>query len=70
MVCRWCGKDIEPRGHRPRLFCNATCRGKAWQQGRQDRDRQIRWHLEQAVRLLGGSDKNRLDQYRVNRTME
>ncbi len=41
MVCRWCGKDpLEQRGHKPRLFCNASCRNKAWQKKRAERLRQ------------------------------
>ena len=41
MVCRWCGKDpLEQRGHTPRLFCNASCRNKAWQTKRAERLRQ------------------------------
>ncbi len=33
--CRWCGKGLEQRGHKPRLFCNASCRSKAWQRKRE-----------------------------------
>ena len=41
MLCRWCGKGpLEQRGHKPRLFCNASCRNKAWQKKRAEKLRQ------------------------------
>ena len=69
MTCRWCGKGVEQRGHKARLFCNASCRNKAWQrqsrerlrqeqekalrEAQTERDRQVRWHLAEAMRVLG-----------------
>jgi len=46
MVCRWCGKGpLEQRGHKPRLFCNNSCRNRAWQQQQKEK-------LRQAARLI------------------
>ncbi len=71
MPCLWCGKaPLEQRGHTPRLFCNASCRNKAWQKKRaeklrqegplrgvqDERDREVRWHLEEAMRVLAGEE--------------
>ncbi len=47
--CRWCGKGLEQRGHKPRLFCNASCRSKAWQKRR---ERELLAALDEAEHAL------------------
>ncbi len=57
MKCGWCGKGLEQRGHKPRLFCNASCRSKAWQQKRQqtfeERDRELSAAVQEMEAALG-----------------
>ncbi len=67
MTCRWCGKGpLKPRGHKPRLFCNASCRNKVWQKKRaerlrqegglhgaqEQRDREVRASLDEAAQAI------------------
>lgn len=53
MICRWCGKGpLEQRGHKTRLFCNASCRNKAWQ-------RQFREKLRQNAKAETQAEQER-----------
>jgi len=53
MQCGWCGRPLEQRGPRERQYCNASCRGKAWQRRRKQVLREEA--LEEAVRMIRGA---------------
>ncbi len=55
MKCRWCGKGpLEQRGHKPRLFCNASCRSKEWQRKREREVSAALGEIEAAAQRIRG----------------
>lgn len=60
MKCRWCGNVLEQRTAKERLYCNASCRSKAWQRDRREGALEALVRVEKAVlglrRVLKGDE--------------
>lgn len=57
-ACLHCQRPFEARVNAE--YCSHRCRAAGWRERERQmakaRDRQVRWHLEEAMRVLGGKE--------------